>query len=607
MLKACPTEYMTTLTSRLERSRMSPVVGACNDTTWYSVLREDLESQGVQPRISLSVVIPYFERVSTLRQTLYSFVQSTYDLRLVEFVIVDDGSRFDHRPDISEYEDLGLRVRYLWQPNLGFRLSAARNLGISHASYDNIILLDCDLAVSPGFLSEHAWPLYISSNIVSIGLRESRVYGGADVDLFKTSDIADIGDFVEGDWRLRNWIDRYPNYTLSDQCWRLCSGGNIGFNRSIFERAGGFSEQFVFWGGEDLEWAYRVSKSGVYFHVNRKAYAYHFESRPGEYQVSRTCHVAEKDNLLRDLVPSAKPEYRGSGGDVPYVSVFVTLFNKSPYLRDALMSVGSATRWRHEIVIVDDGSVDDYAPVVASLPADVRSRIRLHSREHAGVEHTYRDCLSLCRGEFIAQLDADDILESGCIDTLIEVLEGSPYDLAYGKYRKFSDPHTEMEPGWAHPICDRFKSIVMGMYTHPLRVFRSRALARQGGFREVGLEAAVDFSLYSQLLLSCNGVFVDSSTYLYRQVASSLTCAKPDAQIQNTRHVIEANLSAMNLGEYSIVDIAPREYEVMVSAQAPLLVYVDHLGLRAGLGTRIVSDPKRYINASLRNVVGRRS
>ena len=149
----------------LKPDQISQVVGLCNDTEWYSQIRRTLESRGVQPEINLSVIIPYYKRPLTLRQTLLSFLQSSYDLSLVEFIIVDDGSDNANRPDIQAYSDLGLNVKYAWQPDLGFRLSAARNLGLGCASYDNVIIVDCDLVVSKDFLLEHAWPLSISTNI----------------------------------------------------------------------------------------------------------------------------------------------------------------------------------------------------------------------------------------------------------------------------------------------------------------------------------------------------------------------------------------------------------------------------------------------------------
>jgi len=363
----------------------------------------------------------------------------------------------------------------------------------------------------------------------------------------------------------------------------MSSGGNIGFHKSILERAGGFSERFTFWGGEDLEWGYRAFKSGAYFLINRGAYAYHFESKPTEFQVDRDEGSSEKEDLLRQLVPVRKPAYMRVDGEMPYVSVFMTLYNKAEHLREAILSVDKATKYRYEIVVVDDGSSDDYSHVLDELPTQIKAKVVVHERKHEGAEKTYQDCLNLCRGEFIAQLDADDLLIPGSIDRLIDTLDGSIADVAYGKYKKFSTNPKKTQEGWTHPICDRYLSIYKGMHTHPLRVFRARALRRVGGFRTLNIKAAVDFSLYSQVLLASCGIFVDEDTYLYRHVNTSLSASKPDAQTRNTRDVVEDNIKLMistrEGGGYSLAERGSKCYEIAIDPHVKHLVYLNHLGL----------------------------
>lgn len=587
----------------LKTSDVSAVVGLCNDTEWYRKLRQILTANGETPNINLSVVIPYYKRPITLKQTLYSFLKSSYDLSKVEFVIADDGSDHVNRPNLEEYIELGLDVKYVWQQDLGFRLSAVRNLGVACASYDNIIILDCDLVVSKDFLLEHAWPLSISSNMISVGLRESRVYDSTNLEPFKTANPADLGKFESEDWRLKSWIDKVPNFELSDECWRMCSGGNIGFHRSLFERVGNFSERFTFWGGEDLEWAYRAHKQGAYFLVNRDAYAYHFEAKSSEFQINRSADVSAKDSLLKELVPVRKHEHLSTEGEVPYVSVFITHYNKAQYLKQAIESVPKATKYRYEIVIVDDGSDDNYVEAIDTLPPKLRSKVVVHGREHKGAEQTYADCLNLCRGEYIAQLDADDVLLPGGIDALVDALRGSVCDIAYGKYKKFDKDIQKLTDGWVYPLCDRFNSLFVGMHTHPLRVFRSRALNRQHGFRSLGLTAAVDFSLYSQMLLSSVGIFVDKETYLYRQVPTSLTVVKSASQTQNTKDVVISNLEKMTrsyVNAYTLSENGSKNYQIRIAEDVAQLVCVDHLGLHTEtLSNLITRDPHSFTNPKL--------
>lgn len=570
-------------TTVLSSNNLLPALGLANDTTWLACLYDNNKEYLQSKQTQITVIIPYYKRPITLAQTLNSLLRNEYNLSLIEIIIVDDGSPIDFRPDISFYIDRGLDIKYIWQADKGYRVSAARNIGLRAAKNDNIIILDCDLAVDPGFLRAHSNILNISSNVISIGLRDS--YGispETQTNDFLEKDPCLIGCFKKEDWRVTSWLRDNKGIEHSDFCWRLCSGGNIAFHKSIISKIGFFSEDFIFWGGEDLEWAYRAHKEGIYFHINKDAKAYHYDCREEEYQVDRYLNEDKKNQLLKDLVPIHNSQQE-TEGHTPYVSIFITSYNKATFITKAIESVSLATKYRHEIVIVDDGSTDDTEIRVAEIENNARQEIIFIKREHEGVEKTYRDCLSYCRGEFIAQLDADDELLPNSIDTIISHIDNSPIDIGYGKYTRFIDEETSVDlplHSWTYPHCDRFLSIFQGMYTHPLRVFKRRSLQRVGGLRLLGLEAAVDFSLYSQLLMVTYGKFVDINSYKYRQIATSISNSKLNIQDTATKQVITDNAHRMiHSQDFSIAEVSRKKFEIKTEDTA-FCVYLDHLGIR---------------------------
>ncbi|MDZ7288429.1 MAG: glycosyltransferase [candidate division KSB1 bacterium] len=85
----------------------------------------------------ISVIIPTFNRATFLREAIDSVLAQTE--QDFELIVVDDGSTDQTRELIAEY---GGRVRYLYQSNRG--VSAARNLGIRHATGKLIAFLDSD-------------------------------------------------------------------------------------------------------------------------------------------------------------------------------------------------------------------------------------------------------------------------------------------------------------------------------------------------------------------------------------------------------------------------------------------------------------------------------
>lgn len=90
----------------------------------------------------------------------------------------------------------------------------------------------------------------------------------------------------------------------------------------------------------------------------------------------------------------------------PLVSIIIPAFNAAPWVAEAIQSAVSQT-WPHtEIIVIDDGSTDRTLEIARSfLP-----KIRLISTENRGLSAAVNHALSLCNGDYIQELDADDFL-----------------------------------------------------------------------------------------------------------------------------------------------------------------------------------------------------
>ena len=62
-------------------------------------------------------------------------------------------------------------------------------------------------------------------------------------------------------------------------------------------------------------------------------------------------------------------------------------------------------------IIVDDGSRDD-SPALLRRCADSDARFRVVSTPHRGLVAALNTGLAQCRGEFVARMDADDVMTS---------------------------------------------------------------------------------------------------------------------------------------------------------------------------------------------------
>ncbi len=90
----------------------------------------------------------------------------------------------------------------------------------------------------------------------------------------------------------------------------------------------------------------------------------------------------------------------------PRVSVVIPSYNCERYLPEAIDSVLAQTYQDFEIIVVDDGSTDRTANVLSQYG----DRVRAVYQQNQGVANARNHGIQLARGEWIAFLDADDVL-----------------------------------------------------------------------------------------------------------------------------------------------------------------------------------------------------
>ena len=105
------------------------------------------------------------------------------------------------------------------------------------------------------------------------------------------------------------------------------------------------------------------------------------------------------------------------------ISVLMTVYNGMPYLVDAVESVFAQTLSDFQFVIVDDGSNDETSTYLDSI-AD--PRVEILRQENKGTAAAANYGLSVCRGEFIARMDADDWALPERLETQLEFMESHP-------------------------------------------------------------------------------------------------------------------------------------------------------------------------------------
>jgi len=109
------------------------------------------------------------------------------------------------------------------------------------------------------------------------------------------------------------------------------------------------------------------------------------------------------------------------------VSVVIPCYNSAALLPDTVQSVVAQTLRDKEIVLVDDGSMDDTGRLIEELIAAHPScRMTLVSQANAGVGAARNRGIAAARGRYILPLDADDLIAPAMLAACAALLDDQP-------------------------------------------------------------------------------------------------------------------------------------------------------------------------------------
>jgi glycosyltransferase involved in cell wall biosynthesis len=116
---------------------------------------------------------------------------------------------------------------------------------------------------------------------------------------------------------------------------------------------------------------------------------------------------------------------------MPRVSVIIPTYNRAGFIGEAIQSVLDQTCTDWELIVVDDGSTDETAQVVAQFG----ERVTYVYQDNAGVSAARNAGLATARGELVSFLDSDDRMLPHNLETLVVLLDAQPkVSVAYGWY-----------------------------------------------------------------------------------------------------------------------------------------------------------------------------
>lgn len=250
--------------------------------------------------MSLSVVMPAYNQAHSLRLALGSLAAQTLPRDRFELVVVDDCSHEDLAAVAEGFSGV-LDLRYLRNTeNLG--RARTRNRGIAAARHDDLLLLDADSYCVPDLLARHDGFADRAAGHVLLGRRLEP--GWDTLDRLIRGSVPATYRPTEEDPRYQ--LGFVPDvFAGSRTPWLFAYCHNMSVSRTLLDAVGGFNEDFVRWGYEDNELAYRIflrhGRESGHFRYDKDALTYHLP----HFRNWRTDWAGAQGNL-----PYMKDRYR---------------------------------------------------------------------------------------------------------------------------------------------------------------------------------------------------------------------------------------------------------------------------------------------------------
>lgn len=147
------------------------------------------------------------------------------------------------------------------------------------------------------------------------------------------------------------------------------------------------------------------------------------------------------DGLTRDELAliGSSPDRSATDTSLPepVLSVIIPTHNVRPWVGETIASVLAQDLDGLEVLVIDDHSTDDTRAALEELAAS-DARIRVIDAVTRGGGTARNIGIDHARGRYLAFCDGDDLVPPGAYRALVESLEASGSEIAFGDYLKFS-------------------------------------------------------------------------------------------------------------------------------------------------------------------------
>ncbi len=207
----------------------------------------------------ISIITPSYNRVDELKYLYNSLQEQSVDLKLLEFIVSDDGSTDSTQETVKHWQAESIfPIKFISQENQG--PGAARNHGLENSEGELILFIDSDCEAHPDWI-QTIYEEYLNDSFDACGgpdgAKDDFTTLQKAIDFAMTSFITTGGMRGHSEKMMAKFFPRTHN---------------MGIKRSVYEKVGGFGDLRH---GQDIELSNRIRKSGARIKFLIDAVVYH--------------------------------------------------------------------------------------------------------------------------------------------------------------------------------------------------------------------------------------------------------------------------------------------------------------------------------------------
>ena len=210
------------------------------------------------------------------------------------------------------------------------------------------------------------------------------------------------------------------------------------------------------------------------------------------------------------------------------VTILLPAYNAALYLRDSLDSIMRQAFKDCDVLLIDDGSMDDTSKIAIEY-SNIDRRIKYYKNEkNIGLIKTLNKGLSLAKGEYIVRMDADDIMFDDRLYKQVKYMDSNPECFVCGGQMEYIGGLTGMAPILPQKYEDLlYLSLINCPLYHPTTIIRNSAIKQFGLKYNDSYKHAEDYKFWSDIIFSHpNSIANIKDVVLFYRISNNQITAK---------------------------------------------------------------------------------